>query len=61
MVSWKEVLAWLERATGIGYRSLPPLEEEPERKQHIVASKKMRTRALSVSRELSRLERALRK
>ena len=61
MVSWKEVFAWLERATGIGYRPLSPLKEEPEQKKHREATKKMCDHALSISRELTKLERILRK
>ena len=61
MVPWREVFAWLERATGIGYRPLSPLKEEPEQKKHMEVTKKMCDHALSISRELIKLEGILRK
>jgi hypothetical protein len=58
---WRQkLLAWFERASGIGYRRLPPLHEEPERKDQAEATKRVRESALSLSREMTRLERALR-
>jgi hypothetical protein len=60
-MTWSgKLLTWLERATGIGYRPLPPFSEEPERKNRVEATKRMQANALSLSREMIRLERALR-
>jgi hypothetical protein len=49
-----ELLTWLQRATGIGYLHLPPLNEEPERKNQVEATKRVQENALSLLREISR-------
>jgi hypothetical protein len=61
MIWRRQLLAWLERASGIGYRRLPPLHEEPERKDQVEATKRVRESAVSLSKEMIRLEEALRR
>jgi hypothetical protein len=61
MTLFRSIRTWLGRATGIGYRSLRPLSQEPERRKQRRAAKKITKNALSIIKELDRLERMLNK
>ena len=59
MTLFKTIVTWLGRATGIGYKSLGPLNEEPERRKQLLATKRMRRNAVSLTNEMDKLEKML--
>jgi hypothetical protein len=64
MALWRRIMVWLSKATGIGYRQLPPLSEDEKRQEAAKAAEMMKRACRKVtreSRELLRLESTLRR
>ena len=54
------IVRWLSKATGIGYKPLIPLADEPERQASRQATRRLAVRADSVTYQIRRLEQRLR-